>query len=132
MRTVAATTESERGGEQLQAVKAVEGGPGDGAVLESDADGIAIVGEALAIDDLGGGYFRIERGDAHQVTRLPSVSGKDARAVRADVVGEGALFAIVSGALSACQTHHDDDRQAPFHSATGTVVQRGLAQSLTG
>jgi len=54
-----------------------------------------------------------------------------AGAVRADVVSEGPL-SIASRACQRREAHHNDNRQPPFDSASRAVVQRDLAQILTG
>src|SRR6266513_1307256 len=41
-------------------------------------------------------------------------------------------LSIGSHAYCWCETHYDDDRQPPFNSAIGPVVQRVHAQTLTG
>jgi len=107
------------------------GGPRDRAILEFHADAVAVVRKPLSVNHLRPGRICVKRSNSDRVARLPGVLREYARAVRTDVIGERPL-SIGSHTYCRCETHHDDDRQPPFHSAIGPVVQRVHAQTLTG
>ena len=111
-----------------QAVVGLKSGPSNGAILKLQTDTVTIIRQLLAINHFAAGCFLLERSDAYRLARLPGAVGEDAPAVRTDVIGEGPLFAIGTGTFQPGKAHDDDDRQPPFHSAAGTVVQRFLAQ----
>ena len=107
------------------------GGPGDRPILEFHADAVAGVRKPLRVNHLGPGQVCVQRSNSDRVARLPGVLREYASAVRTDVIGERPL-SIGSHTYCCCETHYDDDRQPPFNSAIGPVVQRVHAQTLTG
>ena len=107
------------------------GRPGDWPILEFHADAVAGARKPLRVNHLRPGRICVKRSNSDRVARLPGVLREYARAVRTDVIGESPL-SIGSHAYCWCETHYDDDRQPPLHSAIGTVVQRVHAQTLTG
>jgi hypothetical protein len=110
----------------------LKSGPGDGAIRERHTNAEAIVvGQLLTINDLPEGIGSMQGSNANHIAGLPGLSREDAGAVGADVIGKGSL-AVGRRACRSGEAHHDYDRQAPFDSATGTVVQRVLAKTLTG
>ena len=107
------------------------GGPGDRPILEFHADAVAVVRKPLRVNHLGPGQVCVKRSNSDRVARLPGVLREYASAVRTDVIGERPL-SIGSHTYCCCETHYDDDRQPPFYSAIGPVIQRVHAQTLTG
>lgn len=109
-----------------QAVSSQQCGPRYGSILEFQTDTIAITGQPLTINHLTASRVSIQRRNAEPVAGLPCLSGEDACAVSADVIGEGAFFCICIGGriFRQLEAHYDDDRQPPFHSATGFVLQK--------
>jgi hypothetical protein len=114
-----------------QFVMSLQSRPSDRMSLEFDSDAITIVWQPLAINHSPASPLLVQRGNLHHFARLPEVRREYASAVRTYVIGERPLFSIGARRLTVRETHYDDDRQPPFYSATGRIVQRGLAQSLT-
>jgi hypothetical protein len=66
------------------------------------------------------------------IAKLPEANRINPRAACTDVIGVGTLFAIGACTFRLCEAYHYDDWQPLFHSAVEVVVQRHLAQTLTG
>ena len=109
----------------------LKSGPGDRTIreLHTDAEAIA-VGQLLTINDLPEGSGGMQWSNAYHIAGLPGLLREYAGAVRADVIGEG-LLSIGRRAYQRREAHDDDNRQPPFDAASGAVVQRYLAQTLT-
>jgi len=110
----------------------LESGPGDRTIRERHTNAEAIVvGQLLTINDLPEGSGAMQGSNANHIAGLPGLLREDAGAVGADIIGKGSL-AVGRRACRPPEAHHDYDRQPPFDSATGAVVQRVLAKTLTG
>jgi hypothetical protein len=66
------------------------------------------------------------------ISKLPKANRINSSAACTDVIGVGTLFAIAACTFCLCEAYHYDDWQPLFHSAVEVVVQRHLAQTLTG
>ena len=109
----------------------LKSGPGDRAIRELHTDAEAIVvGQLLTINDLPEGRGGMQGSNAYHIAGVPGLFREYAGAVRADVIGEG-LLSIGRRAYQRREAHDDDNRQPPFDAASGAVVQRYLAQTLT-
>ena len=109
----------------------LKSGPGDRTIRELHTDAEAIVvGQLLTINDLPEGRGGMQGSNAYHIAGVPGLFREYAGAVRADVIGEG-LLSIGRRAYQRREAHDDDNRQPPFDAASGAVVQRYLAQTLT-
>src|SRR5439155_2431911 len=125
-------TNAKRGESSAEQVAVfLKSGPGDRTIreLHSDAEAI-VVGQLLTINDLPEGSGGMQGSNAYHIAGLPGLLREYAGAVRADVIGEG-LLSIGRRAYQRREAHDDDNRQPPFDAASGAVVQRYLAQTLT-
>ena len=125
-------TNAKRGESSAEQVAVfLKSGPGDRTIreLHTDAEAIA-VGQLLTINDLPEGSGGMQWSNAYHIAGLPGLLREYAGAVRADVTGEG-LLSIGRRAYQRREAHDDDNRQPPFDAASGAVVQRYLAQTLT-
>jgi hypothetical protein len=106
----------------------LQSGPGDGTIreLHTNAETI-VVGQLLTINDCPEGSRSMQGSNAYHIAGLPGLFREDAGAVRADVIGEG-LLSVCRSTEQRREAHHDYDRQPPFDSASGAVVQRDLAR----
>ena len=116
----------------LQSVVSPQIGPRDGEILKLHSDAIAVVRQLLTINHFPTGRIFIQWSKPYQVAKWPGVLREYASAVCTDVIGERLLLSIGTRTIWLCEAQYDDDLQPPFHSATGPVVQRVLAQTLTG
>ena len=66
------------------------------------------------------------------IAKLPEANRINSSAACTDVIGVGMLFAIGACTFRLCEAYHHDDGDPLFHSAGEVVVQRHLAQTLTG
>ncbi len=97
--------------------------------MEFHSDGIAVVQQLLAVNHPPAGRILVEGSNPYDFTSLPGDLREYASAVGADVISERSLFAICGWIVCVYQTHYDDDRQPPFHSSSGRMVQRDITQT---
>ena len=100
--------------------------------MKLHSDAIAVVRQLLTINHFPTGRIFIQWSKPYQVAKLPGVVREYASAMCTDVIGERLLLSIGTRTIWLREAQYDDDRQPPFHSATGPVVQRALTQILTG
>ena len=100
--------------------------------MEFHSDAIAVVRQSLGVNHLRVGRIFMQGSNPCHFARLPGVLREYASAVWTDVIGERPFVSVGTRTFRLREAYYDDDRQSPFHSAIGPIVQRDLAQTLTG
>lgn len=108
------------------------GGPCDGAISKVQSDDKAAVRQRMAVNHIREGRIFVPRSNPYRIARLPGTKGENASAAWTDIVGIRALLAV--GATMPClgETYYNNDGKPPFHPTTERVIQRHVAQTLTG
>jgi len=99
-------------------------------ILKLHSDGVAIVRQPFAINNLPAGRLFLDGSYHYVVTRLLGVFREYSGAVRADVIRVRPLFPMSTFMFCPFEAHHHCDREPPLHSATQRVVQRHAADIL--